>query len=143
MPAPPSYAVRRSFVDFDELAAEARQWDLDLSQLDRGPFRGELLQFGIGNVHISEARFGRTLNQKGSPPAGLRTIGVPAKRDMQFSWRGKQVTGNQLVIFPRGAELSSISNPDFHVYTCSFPEDLMASRISTLLDRIQSSISLS
>jgi len=114
------------FVDFDELAQEARQWNLDLRQLDRGPFNGDVLQFGIGDVHVSEARFDRKLVQKGAPPTGLRTIGVPAKRSVGFSWRGQQVTGQELVIFPYGADLTSVSTPDFHVYTCSFPEDLLA-----------------
>ena len=123
---PPSYLFRREFVDFDELAEDVRQWDLDLFQLGRGAFRGELLQFGMCGVHVSEARFCRALDQKGTPPTGLRTIVVPAKRNVHFSWRGQQVSGNDLMIFPRGAELAATSNLDFHVYTCSFPEELLA-----------------
>ncbi len=123
---PQSYAFRREFVDFDELVEEVRQWNLDLFQLDRGAFCGELLQFGMCNVHVSEARFCRALHQKGTPPIGLRTIAVPAKQNVHFLWRGKQVSGNDLMIFPRGAELAATSNSEFHVYTCSFPEELLA-----------------
>jgi AraC-like DNA-binding protein len=122
----PTYRVQRRFVDFDQLGEEARQWDLDLRQLDRGSFRGELLQFGWGDVHVTEARFGRTLRQRGSPPPGLRTIALAAKPGVQFLWRGKQVTGDDIVVFPRGAELSSVSDPHFHVFTCSFPDHLLA-----------------
>lgn len=128
----PEYVFKRSFLDFDELAFEARQWDLDLNQLGVGEFRGDLLQFGFNNAHIAEARFGRSLNQKGSPPAGFRTICVPATADVQFIWRGKRINGNQLIIFPYGSELSSVSNPDFHIYTCSFSEDLLAGVFNTL-----------
>ncbi len=123
---PPSYRIQRRFVDSDQLGEEARQWDLDLWQLDRGPFHGGLLQFGVGDVHVTEARFGRTLRQRGSPPARLRTIGLAAKPGVQFSWRGKQVTGDDIVTFPRGAELSCVSDPHFHVFTCSFPDHLLA-----------------
>lgn len=118
--------VQRTYGDFDQLSEEAKQWQLDFRQLDRGVFRGEILQFGIGDVHISEARFGRSLLQNGAPPPGLRTIGVPANPTTRFRWRGKPVTGNEIVVFPRGAELESVSNTDFHVYTCSFSEDLLA-----------------
>lgn len=124
---PPPYAFHRKFVDFDELAEEAHHGDLDLFQHGRGAFRGELVQFGIRNIHISEARFCRPLLQKGTPPAGLRTIAVPAHQKVHLSWRGMQVSGNDLMIFPRGGELAATSNLDFHVYTCSFPEILLTS----------------
>lgn len=128
----PSYAFQRTFTDFDELAENARQWSLDLRQLDHGTFRGDVLQFGISSVHVGEARFCRALVQKGAPPTGLRTIGVAAKRNVRFSWRGHQVCGQDLVIFPRGADLTSVSTADFHVYTCSFPEDLLATLSDSL-----------
>ena len=56
----------------------------------------------------------------------MRTIGVPASRGVGFSWRGQRVTSQDVVVFPLGADLSSVSTPDFHVYTCSFPEELLA-----------------
>jgi len=129
---PPTYVAVRSFSDFDALAAEARQWDLDLRQLDRGKFRGELVQFGVDDVHITEARFGRILKQQGTPPAGLRTIGVPASGDTQFVWRGQRVTGDNIMVFPRGAELSGVSGPNVRLYTTSFPEHLLATVSETL-----------
>ncbi len=128
----PAYIFKRSFLDFDELASEARQWDLDLNQLGVGKFRGDLLQFGFDHAHVAEARFGRSLNQKGSPPSGFRTICVPATADVQFIWRGKRINGSQLIVFPNGSELSCVSHPDFHIYTCSFSEDLLAAVSATL-----------
>ena len=121
----PSYFVKRSFTDFDQLAFQARQWDLDLSQLDCGDFYGELLQFGIGNVHVSEARFCRSLIQKGTPPERLRTFAIAATKNIRFSWRGNSVDDEHVLVFPRGSELHAVSNPEFHVYTCSIPEDLI------------------
>jgi AraC family ethanolamine operon transcriptional activator len=125
--SPATYVIQRSYDDFDDLVSDMRQWHLDFRQIDRGLFRGEVLQFGIADIHISEGRFGRVLEQEGAPPAGLRTIGIPANQSVQFIWRGQQVSGNNLIVFPRGAELASVSSPDFHIYTCSFPEDLLAS----------------
>ena len=123
-----AYALRRKFVDFDQLAEEVRHWNLDLVQLGRGLFQGELLQYGTfsENVHVSQARFRQTLLQQGGPPTGLRTIAVPAKEDVSFGWRGYKVTGRDIAIFPSGSELHATSGSDFHVYTCSFPEELLA-----------------
>ena len=44
---------------------------------------------------------------------------------MQLRWRGRDVTGNHLMIFPRNGELFSISKPGFHVFTFSIVEDAM------------------
>lgn len=123
--SPPTYVLQRTFADLDDLAAEARQWDVDFRQIERGRFYGELLQFATGGVHISEARFCRSLNQKGAPPEGMRTVAVPACREMRLEWRGKAVDSESLMLFPIGAELSSVSGSDFHVYTCSFPDELL------------------
>lgn len=122
------YALRRKYVDFDKLAEEVRHWNLDLVQLGRGPFQGEVFQYGthVDNVHVSHARFRQTLLQQGVPPTGLRTIVVPAQEDLSFGWRGYKVTGKDLAIFPTGSELYATSDPDFQVYTCSFPEELLA-----------------
>jgi hypothetical protein len=123
---PKSYLLRRTFDDVDDLAAEAEAWNVDFRQLDRGAFVGKLLQFGGNGVHISRARFSRSLRQKGMPPAEMRTIAVPASPDVRFQWRGKSIDGRSLMVFPDGAELSSVSGPDFHVYTCSFPKELLS-----------------
>ncbi|TWU13389.1 transcriptional regulator EutR [Symmachiella macrocystis] len=124
--SPSTYVLQRTFADVDDLTAEARQWDVDFRQIERGKFDGELLQFATGGVHISEARFCRSLNQKGSPPKGMRTVAVPACPEMRLEWRGKEVDSESLMLFPIGAELSSVSGPDFHVYTCSFPDQLLS-----------------
>ncbi len=125
--APPDYVVHRTFDDFDQMCDEVRQWNLDFRQLDRGRFSAEVLQFGLGSVHISDATFERCLLQAGAPPEGLQTIAIPANAHVRFKWRGCEVGGSDLMIFPRGAELDSISDETFNVYTCSFPEELLAS----------------
>ena len=114
------------------MATEAQQWDLNLQQMDAGEFQGRILQFGIDNVHISEARFGRTLKQSGAPPAGMRTIAVPGSEGVEWQWRGARVDGQSLMIFPRGAELDATSDASFHVFTCSFPESLLANVAESL-----------
>lgn len=123
---PATYVLNRTFADVDDLAVEARQWSVDFRQLDRGRFDGNVLQFGAHGVHISHARFGRSLIQKGTPPVGMRTVAIPASPGLRLQWRGKLIDGQSLMVFPLGSELSSVSGPDFHVYTCSFPEELLS-----------------
>jgi AraC-like DNA-binding protein len=121
-----TFLIRQTFTDVDDLALQARQWNLDFRQLDRGRFQGNLLQFGVGGVQVGEARFSRSVRQKGAPPDGMRTIAIPANRDLRLQWRGKAIDGQSLMVFPEGAEFSSVSGSDFHVYTCSFPNALLS-----------------
>jgi AraC family ethanolamine operon transcriptional activator len=121
------YVLNRSFTDFVQMCVDVREWNLDFYQLERGRFTGEVHQFGTGSVHIAEAKFTRALLQRGVPPAGLRTIAIPATRQVRIKWRGCEVNGSDLMIFPRGAELDSVSDDRFHVYTCSFPEEVLSS----------------
>lgn len=121
------YVLHRTYNDFDQMCEEVRQWNLDFRQIDRGRFSAEVLQFALGPVHIVEATFGRCLIQSGSPPEGMRTIAIPATSDLHIKWRGCDVGSSDLMIFPHGAELDSVSDENFKVYTCSFPEELLAS----------------
>ena len=82
--------------------------------------------YGAGAVHIAEAAFGRKIIQHGSSPAGLRTIGVLADPKIELVWRGHRVSGDDLLVFPYSGELFSVSEADFHVFTCSFPESLLS-----------------
>lgn len=123
----PEYVVHRTYNDFDQMCEEAKYWNLDFRQIDRGRFSAEVLQFGLGPVHVAEATFGRCLLQAGAPPEGLRTIAIPATSEVRMKWRGCEVGGSDLMIFPNGAELDSVSDEHFKVYTCSFPDELLAS----------------
>ena len=108
--------------DLDECNEALRAWDLELMQLDRGPFRGELIQARAGSTLCSFAHFGRALQQLGSSPTGLRTLAILAKRDDHLIWRGQHATGRDVFVFPPDGELECVSRASFHVYTVSGPE---------------------
>lgn len=117
------FRIGGEFSDLDHLVEVARAWNLDFYQLDRGIFRGLLNQVSCDGRMLAEARFSRALEQGGMPPPGLRTFAVPAASRMSLRWRGHALDEDSLMIFPRGGELFSISQPDFHVFTFSIPED--------------------
>jgi AraC-like DNA-binding protein len=153
VPLPPdaSILLHRQFDDFDELATAARHWDLDLMQLDRGKFEGDVVQAVSTGVLFSEARFGRKLTQQGAAPEGMRSFVLPATDNVRFKWRGKDIGPNDLLTFPRSGELYAISKSDFHVFTISVPEERLEqaasmageSRLSALLCRERTSCSRS
>ena len=100
-----TFLIRQNFADVDDLAVQARQWNLDFRQLVRGRFQGELLQFGVKGVQIGDVRFDRPVRQKGVPPRDMRTIAIPANPGFRLQWRGKSIDGQSLMVFPDGSEV--------------------------------------
>ena len=111
------------FDEFDACADALLSWEIEAVQLDRGPFVGELVQARSPAALVSEMTFGRALHQKGEPPRGMRTLGVPADPTQQIRFQNNWVHGNQLPFFPRGSELDCVSLAAFHVFSVSYEED--------------------
>lgn len=112
-----TYGFARTYLDFDELSAEARAWDLELVPTQRGAFQAHLALGRRGPVQLARARFERGLIQRGAPPAGHWTFVVPDASSKPFRWRGREVLADQVLIFPLSGELHSASPPGFHVFT--------------------------
>lgn len=125
MAAPSRFLINASFDDFDAFTEAAREWKLDFMQLDRGRFRGRLKQCGVAGAQIGRAVFNRKLSQQGESPEGMRTFVVPVNRDLSLNWRRQDVGGNDLLVFPEGRELTSISNDSFDVVTLSVEDALL------------------
>jgi len=119
------FFLHQQFRDFEAFCENARHWDLDYYQLDRGDFSSELLMFGNTTTLFTRARLGRRLLQKGAPPSGLVTFGLLANPDISIHWRNLDIYGDKLLIFPPGGELQSISQPDFDVFTLSLSEETL------------------
>ena len=122
----------RWFDDVDELTEMTREWDLEFYQLMPGKFNGRVFQAMHGLCQITYAKFNGKIKQQGLSPKNLRSIAIPANPDLSLFWRGHQVSGNDLMIFPPSGELESISEEDFEVYILSIPEDYLA-EISQIL----------
>jgi len=123
------------FDDFDACAASLVSWEIEAVQLDRGPFTGELNQAESRIALVSEITFGRALHQRGEPPRGMRTLGIPADPAQRITWRNHRTHGDQMMLFPRGCELDSVSVPGFHVFSVALAEDRL-SEISRALGGI-------
>ncbi len=120
---PASFVIRHDFNDIDELGEVARAWDLDFRQLNRGDFRGSLIQAGTPQLQIGRPRLQGVLHQHGSAPAGLRTFAISTDGNINLQWRGHEVGENCILVFPPSGELESISNPDFDMLLVSVTED--------------------
>jgi len=111
------------FDDMDHLCEVIRGWDLDLVQLDRGAFEGQLLQYTSRSAAFSFARFDRLLEQRGSPPPGTWTFAIPQADCRPLRWHGAEAGPGDIMVFPPGWDLHAVSSGEFHVVTISVPEE--------------------
>ena len=63
---PYQFLIRHKFQDFDHFAQTAREWNLNIRQLGRGSFDGDLLQFGTGDIQVAQAEFYPGTYQQGT-----------------------------------------------------------------------------
>ncbi len=115
------------FQDFDEFAQATHAWNLNIRQLGRGSFDGNLLQFGTGDVQAAYAAFQPGTYQQGAPPQGLRTLCILSDPSSHLIWRRKTIPANAVMAFPPGAELDAVSTGGrLEVFTLSFSDKLLA-----------------
>jgi AraC family ethanolamine operon transcriptional activator len=119
------FLMHSEFQDFEHFASEARAWELDFVQLDRGRPSFELLLAGVADAQISRARFSRQLYQQGATPKWGRTFVIPMNPKLELEWFGRKVTGDDLLIFPNNGELVSLSMPQFDVVTYTLSHELI------------------
>ena len=119
----PTFYLHQHISDFDEFCANALNWDLEYRQLEHGPFSSEMLTFGNQHFMFTRAKLGRRMLQRGSSPRGMITFGLLANPETSIYWRNKDVSGEQLFIFPHSGELYSISQADFDVFVISLTEE--------------------
>jgi AraC family ethanolamine operon transcriptional activator len=120
------FAFELCFNDVDEFTERARDWDLEFMQTKQGPLQAKLRQFISADFQLGYARIDQSLVQRGLPPAGYITFVVPLNPAMKLKWRGKNVTGNDMLLFPLNGELESGSDHHFEVFTISISETKFA-----------------
>ena len=119
------FAVRYQFGDVDELGEVTRAWGVDFRQLDRGRLEGSVAQWADPSMQLGRVTLSRRIDQRGAPPRELRTFAIPADPAMRLNWRGRHVTGSQVLVFPLGGELECVSAPGFDMLIVSVAPELL------------------
>ena len=109
-------------------------WDLDFLPLEKGRFPSRIGQYLFTDTYIGEAEFLKRVEQRGSTPSGYRTFVVPKDDLVNYFWRGRDIDGQTLSLFPPDGELYSISNGSFRIFTISLSSNLL----EEALDIVQS-----
>lgn len=107
--------AQHSFVDSDDFAnCFARQgWAMELNQLDRGSFCGEVGVMTAGPFRISHIRVNRRLQIRAQMPEDHLSLGIPVEMPAQGSWMRRPLTQNMLQRYGQGVEFEAVTPPGF------------------------------
>lgn len=111
------------FTSFEIFSSVLRGYDLDIKQIDCGPFSALMKQLQCGPITLNHFITTRRFEANGNPPPGVRTFGVPTTKCQPFVWRGKKSSGNTIQIYKPCTELALITNPHFEAIDVSINED--------------------
>jgi AraC family ethanolamine operon transcriptional activator len=117
--------INQRITDFELFLHSMKNWDLEFCKLDNSPFQTHIKRIISPTIDLFNVQFNCKLDQHGSPPSTLRTVAIPADDYQHFFWRGKELTGNKIGIWPLGGELEAVSKKGFHAYGLSFPDDYL------------------
>lgn len=117
--------LRADFTDVEHMCEVIHSWDLDFRTL-AAPARssriGSIVQWRFDSCEITHADFSTSFEQRGASPEGGVTFALLAPQLRNLWWRGRDVSAGEVLVFPNGGELHSISGPDFEVFTISVNE---------------------
>ncbi len=115
--------MRHHFTNSEVFSSVLSGYDLDIRQIDCGPFSASLQQIRHGGVFINRLTATRRLEVNGNPPPGLRTFGIPTANCQPFTWRNHYSSGNTIQIYKENTELKLITHPVFEAIDISITEE--------------------
>ena len=121
-----SFFQQLCFSELDTFFEVVRSWDLEFRQLDRGQFKGTLLQYGFTEAQIGITTVNRKFDQRGVAPKRLVSFAILGPESPPIIWRGLEVDHHKIMVYGPGDEIDCASEPGFHVMTYSISERLLS-----------------
>lgn len=124
--------INTEFKNFDQFLEAIRLWNLDFRQLEAGDLYSKFVQAACPDWQICMAGFNKKLDQNGMAPEGLRTFAVVTDNTSPFTWHGKEVHKDKIMVFPEDNLLEAQTSPGFEVFTLSYHSDLLYDVMDTV-----------
>lgn len=107
-----SYSRKVVSTDVDEHSAMMTGWDLSYNQISSGPFRGELLEFGLGSMQLARDRTNQAMVKKGAAPEGSVSFSFPLSSSGSIYCSGN-VLPDSCVLAARAGNLPDVRLPQY------------------------------
>lgn len=124
--------LKANFEDFDIFNEAVSDWELDFKLMSKNDFSAYLNMFTSDTFSLSRIKLHGKIEQKGLIPAGTFNIVIPANYNSDYYWLNKEVSGKELLIFPKNRILDAVSFNDFDNYVITVEETMLNQIIENL-----------
>lgn len=121
--------LHADFTNVEHMCEVIHSWDLNFRALAvpaHSSQSSSIIQWRFDSCEITHADFSSSFDQRGASPSGGITFALLAPHIRNLWWRGRDVSAAEVLVFPNGGELHSISGPDFEVFTVFVSEPTIA-----------------
>lgn len=113
-----------NFDDFESMTETVREWDFDISKLEKGNIRSKMSQIFISDMISASFYTNRTIKMIGAPPQGMWTFEITSPLSPPWLLGKNEVTNEAINIFRPGDDFSCVFKPGYDVYNFSLtPND--------------------
>jgi AraC family transcriptional regulator, ethanolamine operon transcriptional activator len=128
------FFYKHTFDEIEKVTETVRGWELELFQLDKGKFSGDLMQAGNNLVILTYFKSNRKIEMRGKAPKQMITFGIPLFNISPIIWQKHTITEKRVQTYKPGAELNGITPPGFETFTISIAEIYFDELVKTIGD---------
>ena len=132
---PAGVAASAEFNDGDELTADIRKWNHEITQVGRGRFSGALTIAHTEFLQFYRAAWSPGFYIRGQPPLGSIAIGIQCGGTKSAVWHGRELASNEVIMLDATHEIDCQTEIDCDMLVVSFQADVFAQHAETLRGR--------
>ena len=116
---------QRDFNNFELLSETAKAWQLDISQLEKGPINSRVSQIIDAGGMSAYFFTNRTIRNAGAPPKDMWTLQLSSPTSAPWLLGKREISGNAITVYKPGYDFDCVFRPGYESYSFSItPEKL-------------------
>ena len=128
------FLIKKIFDEIEKVTETIRGWDLEYFQLDKGKFRGDLMQAGNRSVILTYFKSNRKIEMRGKAPKEMMTFGIPLLNSSPIIWQEHTITEKRVQTYSSDVVLKAVVPAGFETFTISISMDMLDKLVKTIGD---------
>jgi hypothetical protein len=111
--------------DIDEFIEAIREFrSVRLTQIDKGPFVGEVVQIQLAGTLLTATQYSRAVTRVGNLPSGKITFAMGTSMSTAL-WQGSRLGPHDLLVAAPEAQMDIVGQAGYGIVAASFPAEFV------------------